>query len=144
MSHSEQHEVVFKAHCIDQEYWLLRRLRCHCRKAYDSKASMKTLESRASGMVDVFHLRCDDCGRPLTVVFDISSFWGRLEEMFDLDSLNVEEARTRLQQALVERAGGDMEFVLQYLRVLSANGDTPALEYVRAALEHLRTKIASP
>ena len=117
-----------KAHCHDQEYWLVRRTQCNCGTAYSrTSVGAQRFEQRPTGPVDVLVLRCEHCGTESELEFDISSFFGKVEPSSFEELLRDKERAWRMYMGDQLR----MEAVVQYLSELAKHGDSLAIEYSR-------------
>jgi len=129
--------IMQKAHCHDQEYWVLKRTRCRCGSMFDKKSiTSQRLQHRPTGPVDVLDVRCSACGEQRTFEFDISAFFGKVDASSFQELRNDER---QLWQMFVWHQCR-MEGVLKYLSDLADDGDTLAISYVAAAVSNFLEK----
>jgi len=127
-----------RVHCISQEYWYLRRIKCDCGGEFAMRLQSVTTATPALDVIDV---ACQRCGKELRCEFDISSFYpgdlGNDERMaWLLDQADDEKLRDKLCELWSQARTPTMEQVLAYLRKLSEERDGLALEYLEAAITH--------
>ena len=70
---------MLKAHCHDQEYWIVQRTPCECgsplsRGSGDCSTDGASIR-RSSRRLATY--RCERCGKDYALEFNISSFYGK-------------------------------------------------------------------
>lgn len=139
-------DETVKVHCIDQEYWFIRRTGCSCGGRL--KTQMQGYALRPAGPTDVISTRCESCGRGRTFSFDIGEFSGTFQDAMRLSRFLAEPRSEpldeRLKALIVKSVSPQMETTLEYLRKLAEARDDLALQYLEEAIQHFRQQASEP
>jgi hypothetical protein len=123
---------MHKAHCPQQEYWMIGRTHCECGAAYNrASVGAQHLEHRASGPVDVLEVHCGNCGHDSAFEFDISSFFGKTDIDAFEELLRDKEQVWRMYVESQHR----IEAIFKYMDELAQERDFLAIEYIAEAAQ---------
>ena len=132
---------TIKVHCINQEYWYIRKQKCEfCGGSFQKDWERKTM-SGEDGDFDVHYINCRNCSRSISFKFDIAGF-SPLSNTLITSKIRQEieemDKETLVWYIYTKIAGGPMENALKLIKDLGRAKDSLALDYLEDAINYMR------
>jgi len=131
-------EKALKVHCIDQEYWYVRRQRCAC--GGELEQVTQALRNGPTGEVDALTVQCKHCGAVTEYEFDISTCGGAAYITRVMERIR-QCSKVMSTEEAVRALGPPMESALRLISDLAQQGDVLGLDYLSDAIAHARERM---
>jgi len=131
-------EAAIRVHCVDQEYWYVKRQKCDC--GGDFKVVSQSLIAEKGCHFDSLQVSCENCAASGTFTFDISSFHRPLLSFSKLSEIEEKLKELYSDKEVAMKMSSPMEATIGYIRHLAESNDALALAYIGGAIDQFTGK----
>jgi hypothetical protein len=137
----EMHEETWvTVRSVEQEQWYVARTPCSCGGRFRSVSRQLTAGPRGAG--DIVVAACGRCGSQKDFRFDISLFYDEEGRELQAAASAIATIDSRTRRKILRALGSPMKRAVDYVRELSAEGDSLALDFLEDELRAARARQA--